>query len=245
MNRTRIEWVKNPDGTQGFSSNPIKGICKGGCSYCYAKQSYRLHKWDPKIRFDQEEFHKLFKRKKPAGIFLCSTHELFGNWIPKYWRYLIYELIEQSPQHRFYILTKHPENIPWPEMPDNVWLGVTITGEQSDEDQLFLLEQLVRVKATLHFVSFEPLLGPIASEVLDYIESFDIVRWVIVGAQTQPIKLPELEWLNEIIDCVWYGAMDSVALFMKDNLCKMAPAIKEFQEWELGDGMIQEFPKGK
>jgi len=29
MNRIPIEWVKNPDGTQGFSSNPIEGICKG------------------------------------------------------------------------------------------------------------------------------------------------------------------------------------------------------------------------
>lgn len=128
-------------------------------------------------------------------------------------------------------------------MPDNVWLGVTITGQESDEEQLRLLEQLVRVRATLHFVSFEPLLGPIASEVLDYIESEDIVQWVIVGAQTNPLKLPKLDWVNEIIDCVWYESMGRVTLFMKNNLRKMAPEIKEFQEWELGDGMIQEFPE--
>lgn len=243
MNRTPIEWVKNPDGTQGFSSNPIKGICKGGCSYCYAKRNYRRFKWDPKIRFDHKEAFRPFERKKPAGIFLCSTHELFGDWIPKYWRDVLLNLIKECPQHKFYMLTKHPENIPWPEMPDNVWLGVTITGQESDEEQLKLLEQLVSVRATLHFVSFEPLLGPITCEVLDMIESFDIVKWVIVGAQTKPIRLPELEWINEIIDCVWYGAMGSATLFMKNNLRKMAPAIKEFQEWELGDGMIQEFPK--
>ncbi|GAI92168.1 unnamed protein product, partial [marine sediment metagenome] len=135
------------------------------------------------------------------------------------------------------------QNIPWDEVPDNVWLGVTITGEETDEEQLKLLEQLVRVRATLHFVSFEPLLGPITCEVLDMIESFDIVRWVIVGVQTKPTKLPKLEWINEIIDCVWYESMGNVTLFMKNNLRKMAPAIKEFQEWELGDGMIQEFPK--
>lgn len=243
MNKTAIEWVKNPDGTQGFSSNPIKGLCKGACSYCYAKGYYKWLKLDPKIRFDHQEFSRVFERKKPAGIFLGSTHELFGDWIPPYWRYAIYELIQQRPQHRFYILTKHPENIPWDEMPDNVWLGVTITGQETDEEQLKLLEQLVSVRATLHFVSFEPLLGSIACEVLDMIECFDIVRWVIVGAQTNPLKLPEMEWVNEIIDCVWYGAMGSATLFMKNNLRKMAPAIKEFQEWELGNGMIQEMPK--
>ena len=151
--------------------------------------------------------------------------------------------MEKCPQHRFYILTKRPENIPWVEMPDNVWLGVTITGQESDEEQLRLLEQLVRVRATRHFVSFEPLLGPIGSEILEYIVEGDIVDWVIVGAQTNPTRLPKLDWINEIIDCVWYESMDSVTLFMKNNLHKMAPAIKEFQEWELGDGMIQEFPK--
>ena len=46
MNKTQIEWVKNPDGTQGFTWNPItgclnhvNGMCKGGGFPCYA---YRL-----------------------------------------------------------------------------------------------------------------------------------------------------------------------------------------------------------
>ena len=46
MNKTQIEWVKNPDGTPGFTWNPItgclnhvNGMCKGGDFPCYA---YRL-----------------------------------------------------------------------------------------------------------------------------------------------------------------------------------------------------------
>ena len=46
MNHTKIEWVKNPDGTPGFTWNPItgclnhvNGLCKGGGFPCYA---YRL-----------------------------------------------------------------------------------------------------------------------------------------------------------------------------------------------------------
>ena len=48
MNRTQIEWVKNPDGTQGYTWNPItgclnhiNGMCKGGNFPCYA---YKLAK---------------------------------------------------------------------------------------------------------------------------------------------------------------------------------------------------------
>ena len=35
MNKTKIEWVKNPDGTQGYTFNPITG-CLNNCDYCYA-----------------------------------------------------------------------------------------------------------------------------------------------------------------------------------------------------------------
>ncbi len=37
MNRTPIDWVKNPDGTQGYTFNPITG-CLNGCEYCYARK---------------------------------------------------------------------------------------------------------------------------------------------------------------------------------------------------------------
>ncbi len=37
MNRTKVEWVKNPDGSQGYSWNPITG-CLNGCAYCYARK---------------------------------------------------------------------------------------------------------------------------------------------------------------------------------------------------------------
>lgn len=37
MNKTKIEWVKNPDGTQGYTWNPITG-CLNGCEYCYARE---------------------------------------------------------------------------------------------------------------------------------------------------------------------------------------------------------------
>ena len=37
MNKTNIEWVKNPDGTQGYTWNPITG-CLNGCEYCYARK---------------------------------------------------------------------------------------------------------------------------------------------------------------------------------------------------------------
>jgi len=59
MNKTGIEWVRNPDGSQGYTWNPItgclnhvNGLCKGGGFPCYAyklahgrlKASYEANK---------------------------------------------------------------------------------------------------------------------------------------------------------------------------------------------------------
>jgi hypothetical protein len=40
MNRTKVEWVKNPDDSQGYSWNPITG-CLDNCEYCYARKLAR------------------------------------------------------------------------------------------------------------------------------------------------------------------------------------------------------------
>ncbi len=37
MNKTQIEWALNPDGTPGYTWNPITG-CLNGCPYCYARK---------------------------------------------------------------------------------------------------------------------------------------------------------------------------------------------------------------
>ena len=37
MQKTKIEWVKSPNGKQGYTWNPITG-CLNGCPYCYARK---------------------------------------------------------------------------------------------------------------------------------------------------------------------------------------------------------------
>lgn len=77
MQKTKIEWVKNPDGIQGYSWNPIQGLCPVGCWYCYAKRIYQRFKLNPTLS------HIWIKPpKKPSGVFVCSTIELFHPDIP-------------------------------------------------------------------------------------------------------------------------------------------------------------------
>lgn len=43
---TKIEWAKNPDGSQGVSWNPISGCTKvsPGCAHCYAERMARRYR---------------------------------------------------------------------------------------------------------------------------------------------------------------------------------------------------------
>ena len=144
-------------GWAGYTWNPIKGLCPVGCWYCYARKIYKRFKMNPEVRF---EFFKSLENKPkiPEGskIFICSTIELFHPQVKKEWRDKIFETIELNPQHTFQILTKMPENIDR-EMPDNVWLGMTVTGKERAWGIDFFSTKTTGIK----FASFEPLLKPI------------------------------------------------------------------------------------
>jgi DNA repair photolyase len=62
MTQTMIEWAD-------YTLNPIKGLCKYACSYCYARKMYKRFKWNEEIRFDENSFSadykKLLHLKKP------------------------------------------------------------------------------------------------------------------------------------------------------------------------------------
>ncbi len=265
MQPTNIEWVKNPDGTQGYTWNPITG-CLGPngtpekpnrCSYCYAhklakgrlKERYlsipeypddltpslripHTDKVDPFVpRYWRHRLKEPFWHRKSCTIFVCSMADLFNKYYPASCFGNILKTCYKCPQHTFLVLTKNPAQEECTSLPRNVWLGTTITGEESEEEQITRLERLMDVKASIHFVSFEPLLGPIAEEVLDHIAD-GWLDWVIVGEQTQPRKIPLWEWGDDIIRAKEQSP--GTALFMKKNLTRLGKTL-----------LTQEFPKDK
>lgn len=268
MNKTKIEWVKNPDGTQGYTWNPITG-CLNGCPYCYARKlangrlrsrylantniarsGYPIPKNLNELPMDEDDpFYPRFWEgrledplwiKKPCGIFVCDMGELFGDWIPIQWQRLIFWTIKSCPQHRFYLLTKQPQNlIKWSPFPDNCWVGVTATDVQSYREARRYLKH---IEAKVKYISFEPLLEhiPVSMIGLKYDATVD---WVIIGAQTKPYKPPEIEWVREISEaCDKAG----IPVFLKDNLYKLiisTPLEQCTGFWVEGFKLRQEMPR--
>jgi protein gp37 len=246
MNKTKIEWVKNPDGTQGYSWNPITG-CLNGCSYCYARKLAErrlksrylankkvaplvngwLHKFEdgevdsrydnpfyPREWFDRRE--RALENKKPKGVFTCDMSDLFGKGIPESWTECVLETIKICPEHRFYLLTKQPQNLAkWSPFPDNCWVGVSVTGKEADG----FAYPLTRIKAKVKFLSIEPLLAPIKIGNNGFTNSLQNagISWLIIGQQT-PVKqatMPKIEWIKDIVE-----ASDTarIPVFLKNKL---------------------------
>lgn len=148
------------------------------------------------------------------GIFVCDMGELFGDWLPKQWQEEIFLTIKSNPQHRFYLLTKQPQNLTkWSPFPKNCWVGITAT----DADTLYsAMNYLDDIQCSLRYISLEPLLSNPHLADLDA-HFAGSVDWVIIGAQTpsSPKTAPQIEWVREIVDaCDKAG----VAVFLKNNL---------------------------
>lgn len=226
MNKTNIEWTD-------YTWNPIKGLCPVACWYCYARKMYKRFKMNPKVMLDPLRFGSCNDAFEPnvityedlwsigvdKKVFVCSTFELFHPQAPKVWRDGIFQAIIDNPQITFQILTKMPENIDRP-MPDNVWLGVSIT-KNEDAGRIFKLRD---AKAKIKFVSYEPILGPA------YIPT-SFYDWLILGRLTGHGKKhdPRKSWVETMVEVAKSG---HTPLFMKNNLKDI---------W--GKDLIQEFPK--
>lgn len=275
MNKTKIPWVQNPDGTPGYTWNPITG-CLNGCEYCYARQLangrlksrmlanqiFPVGQFDdafwrdkplsdpfyPRLWPERLEKHICYENSPERGIFVCSMGELFAPWVPEEWTEKVLLTIKSNPQNRYYLLTKQPRELAkWSPFPPNCWVGVTAT----DHNMLQAATGHFRyIKATVKFVSIEPLLRWKEQFTPWLIEDWKAagINWLIIGAQTKPLKWPEPEWVRELV-----AAADAagVPVFIKPPLSEWAELPYEVHYRQirsdggtlLGEVKRQEMPK--
>jgi protein gp37 len=169
---------------------------------------------------------QLAEDPQPKFIFTCSWSDFFITEADK-WRAEAWEIIRQTPEFTYLILTKRPGRISRCLPPDwkygypNVWLGTSAENQKYAD---LRIPELLRVPAVKHFVSLEPLLGPIdlmatpygdalfghCGDVCDIcVEGFPTLDWVIVGGESGNVARPmEKQWALDIREQCEHAGVD-------------------------------------
>jgi protein gp37 len=207
MADTSIEWT---DATW----NPVAGctVLSPGCTNCYAmrmaarlaamgaekyegltRKSGERAVWTGKLFLDRNALERPKKWRKARQIFVNSMSDLFHADVPAEFIREVWLTMEATPHHTYQVLTKRPDRMALitATLPllKNVWLGTSV----ENADYLQRIDDLRRVRSVVRFVSFEPLLGSVASGDLTGI------HWAIVGGESGP-RAREMnpKWVDEI-----------------------------------------------
>ena len=193
-----IEWTE-------ATWNPTTGCTKisPGCKNCYAERfaerwrgikghpyeyGFNLRLWDERVDIP-------LSWKKPRVIFVNSMSDLFHEDVPSSFIARVWQVMADTPQHTYQILTKRPDRMSavlhewdFPTL-SNVWLGTSIEGP----DVFDRLNHLRSTPAAIRFVSFEPLIASVRNADLSDIS------WAIVGGESGPRARPmRPEWVDVV-----------------------------------------------
>ncbi len=196
MRTTKIEWTDK-------TWNPITGCTKksAGCAHCYAEvmarrlQAMRQEKYRNgfELTLHEDKLEEPLQWKKPHNIFVCSMSDIFHESVPFEFVDRIVNTIILTPQHRYQILTKRSERMAkyfkTRNIPQNVWLGVTVECTISKKR----IDDLRGLGASVKFLSCEPLIEDLGELNLSGID------WIIVGGESGPLARPmRPEWVLNI-----------------------------------------------
>lgn len=109
--------------------------------------------------------------KKPTTFFVNSMSDLFHKDIPFEYIAQVYDEMISCPRHIFQVLTKRPDRAlefyqwypkvwdakGWLDDTAHIWIGASVE-DQAATSRIYPLTQIL---ARIHFLSCEPLLGPI------------------------------------------------------------------------------------
>ena len=199
-----------------------------GCANCWAESmSHRfnpgLHTletsgcWNDKITTMTSRLGLPLTVKKPTVWAIWN--DLFHPDVPVDFIESVWRVMADCPQHIFMILSKRPRKmamfIEWlnKEPPPNVWLGVTSENQERADERIPIL---LATSAAKHFVSIEPMLGPVDLRTITALDGDGPdgqlywigqdagIDWVIAGCESGPYARPAAtQWFRDLRDqCV-------------------------------------------
>lgn len=217
MDVTKIEWADSTvNYWMGCTQLKRRGGAPSACDHCYAKTLTRRFGvvWNgPPVRTKAASWAKLPSYQRAAkrfrakhgrrrAVFVNSLSDILDKLAPQSWRDEAFAQMEAAPDVIVMLLTKRPENarkmVPkhWLEpggWPENVWIGVTVEGQDTADHRIPLLLDL---PAKVHFLSMEPLFEAVELRP----EWLQRLSWIIIGGESGRQARPTaIKWVRQIL----------------------------------------------
>lgn len=240
---SKIEWTDH-------TFNPWEGCQKvgPGCDHCYAetrnarfgggvavnwgpgapRRRTSPANWRKPLAWNARHKEFFAEHGRRQRVFCASLADVFDNAVDPAWRADLLQLVADTPNLDWLLLTKRIGNAhamlddalselshgitkwadaPWP----NVWLSATVVNQaEADRD----IPKLLDVPARVRFLSMEPLLGPVNlaqagalwadlnGNVIDAVSAgLRGIDWVIVGGESDTGARPmHPDWARSLRD---------------------------------------------
>ena len=171
--------------------------------------------WTGKVRCLPDRLDWPLHWKTPKRILVPTLGDLFHEDVD--WQFVgaVWEYMARARQHRFLVLTKRVDRMAtvlesirraaetWSALRAHLWplphvyLGVTVCNQEEADAKLPVL---LSIPAAGHWVSVEPMLGPVDLKQVP-VETGWGLGWVVAGAETGPSARPaKADWFRSLRD---------------------------------------------
>jgi protein gp37 len=144
--------------------------------------------WKLPLRWEREHAAFFAQHGRRRRVFCASLADVFDNEVPGSWRADLFDLIRSTPNLDWLVLTKRIGNAMAMLDEAGGWAGIDTHGARNPLSNLKLgataanqpeadrdIAKLLAVPAAGHFVSIEPMLGPID---LEHLGRYSAYRWI-------------------------------------------------------------------
>lgn len=215
-------------------------------------------------------------------VFSLSLGDWLDDEVPIQWLADMLDIVRRCPDLDFLLLTKRPENwmlrmvdvmglhcriganstaqsdnrvwaASWMsgEAPPNVWIGTSVEDQQRADERI---PELLKIPASVRFLSVEPMLGPIDLRYptfngADSLNSLEGIDWVIFGGESGPGARPcNIEWIRDGLKQCQAAGIKAFIKQLGSNIVIPHPQFQGESEWHLKlkdkkGGNITEFPE--
>jgi len=189
-----------------------------GCANCYVERIIRRmsNRWPPFTTFFPDKFKRLIGNsnlrcvtsirgygKRPM-VFVCDTGDMFHANVSDRWikiilngfrvrRDIVWQILTKRARRMTALVNEFCDEVGLDQLPDNIWIGVSTENAHTFAERTAALRE---ARATIRWVSAEPLLAPITLG-----EATTWLSWVVVGGETGVNARPmHPDWARSIRD---------------------------------------------